>query len=289
MNKKLENSIEDELKYLKQAKELVDKDIEGKKELLDKDINQIDSDIKHVGQTLKSSEKKFFLECEKHWVFWALIMIGGIYGAYTYTLRGGVFCNAQTANVVLLSMAIGTRDWAQALYLCVPISSYFLGTILSEIFAKKIKKFQILRWDTILIGIDIFVILGLGFLPKSAPDQICQVTLNFLCAMQFNTFRQNEGMPMATTFVTNHIRQTASNLVKAIRDKDSAAAYRFRMHGAMLLFFLLGGTYSAVLCSFVGLYAIWGAIPILIFMFIKLAIADLTYEKDLLYKVPRGH
>jgi uncharacterized membrane protein YoaK (UPF0700 family) len=250
--------------------------------------NKLEKSIETIEKDMQ--QKNFFLECEKHWVFWALIMIGGIYGAYTYTLRGGVFCNAQTANVVLLSMALGTRDWHQALYLCVPISSYFLGTILSEILAKRIKKYQqVLRWDTILIGIDIFIVLALGFLPNSAPDQICQVTLNFLCAMQFNTFRQNEGMPMATTFVTNHIRQTGSFFVKAIRDKDKKAAHRSKMHGAMILFFLLGGIYSSVLCSFFGLHAIWGAIPILFFMFIKLAYADLTYEKDLLYKVPRGH
>ena len=237
----------------------------------------------------KKPEHGFFLECERHWLFWSLIFIGGFYGAYTYTLRGGVFCNAQTANVVLLAMAIGTFQMKQALYLLVPISSYFLGTMLSEILAKHIKKFHILRWDTILIGIEILAILLLGFLPKSAPDQICQIALNFLCSMQFNTYRQNEGVPMATTFVTNHIRQTGSFFVKGIRDKDPAALRRSKGHGVMLLMFLFGGIYSAFLCSILDVKAIWGALPILIFMFLRLAIADLTYEKDLLYKVPRGH
>ena len=43
-----------------------------------------------------------YLECEKRWVYWLLIIVAGWYGAYTFSLRGGVFCNAQTANVVLL-------------------------------------------------------------------------------------------------------------------------------------------------------------------------------------------
>ena len=238
----------------------------------------------------KSAEKdEFFLECEKHWVFWTLILIGGFYGAYTYCVRGGVFCNAQTANVVLLSMAVGEGDWNEALYLLIPISAYFAGAVVSEVLAKRIKRLRILRWDTLLVGIEIPVAIFLGLLPESAPDQICQVTLNFICSMQFNTFRQNEGIPMATTFVTNHIRQFGSNLVKAIRDKDERAALRWKMHGSMILMFLIGGIISTVLCLLIGVKAIFGAVPILLYAFMRLLHADRTYERELLSKVPRGH
>lgn len=44
------------------------------------------------------------LECERLWVFLLLMSISGFYGAFTYTIRGGVFCNAQTANFVLFAM-----------------------------------------------------------------------------------------------------------------------------------------------------------------------------------------
>ena len=54
-----------------------------------------------------ASEETAYLECEKPWVYWLLIIAAGWFGAYTFLLRGGVFCNAQTANVVLLAMAIG--------------------------------------------------------------------------------------------------------------------------------------------------------------------------------------
>lgn len=247
--------------------------------------------MRHHTEALSQNDtnREFFLECEKHWVFWSLILVGGFYGAYTFMARGGVFCNAQTANIVLLSMAIGSRDWEKALYLLIPISAYFMGAILSEFLAKKVKRLRILRWDTILVGLEIPVVLLLGALPASAPDQICQVTLNFICSMQFNTFRQNEGIPMATTFVTNHIRQTGSNLVKAIRDKDPEADLRWKMHGSMILFFLAGGIFSTLLCEVFSVRAIWGSVPVLLYTFIRLMIADRTYERDLLAKVPRGH
>ncbi|SKB77045.1 Uncharacterized membrane protein YoaK, UPF0700 family [Lachnospiraceae bacterium] len=237
----------------------------------------------------KRNEEVSFLECEKHGTFWMLIFVAGFYGAYTYSVRGGVFCNAQTANVVLFAMALGNRNMERVLYLLIPISAYFLGAIVSEILAKKVKEYHMLRWDTILVGFEIVMVLILGALPVSAPDQICQVALNFICSMQFNTFRQNEGIPMATIFVTNHIRQTGSNLVKAVRDGDKKAGRVATGHFIMLFLFFAGGVLSTVLCHFFGVRAIWGAAVFLAILFIHLLIADRTYEKNMLSRVPKGH
>ena len=69
--------------------------------------------------------KAGYLECERRWTFWLLIFVAGWYGAYTFFLRGGVFCNAQTANVVLFAMALGRQQWLSAAYLLLPIGAYF--------------------------------------------------------------------------------------------------------------------------------------------------------------------
>jgi uncharacterized membrane protein YoaK (UPF0700 family) len=44
-----------------------------------------------------------YLECEKKTSFFILMFVGGFFGAFTFSVRGGVFCNAQTANFVLRS------------------------------------------------------------------------------------------------------------------------------------------------------------------------------------------
>ena len=49
-------------------------------------------------------------------MYWLLILVAGWYGAYTFALRGGVFCNAQTANVVLFAMALGNGKRLSAAY-----------------------------------------------------------------------------------------------------------------------------------------------------------------------------
>ena len=230
-----------------------------------------------------------YLECEKNWVYDFLIATAGWFGAYTFIQRGGVFCNAQTANVVLFAIAIGQGDIRKATYLLLPIGAYFLGAFVSEYLGKSVKKLHLLRWDTVLIGIEIIAVIILGFLPAKAPDQICQVTLNFICSMQFNTFRQMQGVPAATTFVTNHIRQVGHFLAKYVRHHESTYAERMKAHGGLILFFMCGAIMSTVACRILSYRSIWGSAILLVIIFTRLFHADRSYEKDLLPRVPHGH
>lgn len=233
--------------------------------------------------------EKEYLECEKTWVYDLLIATAGWFGAYTFIQRGGVFCNAQTANVVLFAIAIGQGNIRRALYLLLPIGAYFLGAFVSEYLGKSVKRFHFLRWDTVLIGIEVVAVIILGLLPANAPDQICQVTLNFICSMQFNTFRQMQGVPAATTFVTNHIRQVGHFLARYARHQEKAYADRVKAHGNLILFFLGGAIAGTLACRFLAYRSIWGSAILLLIVFARLFQADRTYEKDLLQRVPHGH
>ncbi len=242
-----------------------------------------------INKLFGSKIEKEYLECERLMIFIGLMSVGGFFGAYTYNLRGGVFCNAQTANFVLLAMELGKGNWSAAAYLLIPISAYFLGAVISEAVPLSVRKTGFVRWDTILVGFEIIVTFVLGFLPESAPYQITQVAVNFICSMQYNTFRQAEGTPMATTFCTNHLRQLGIFLVKWFRKKDDGALRRCLRHLYMLAFFVTGGIVSTVLCHFFMGRAIWGASAILLVLFIDLLRADLTIERNLLNKAPLGH
>lgn len=234
-------------------------------------------------------QKQAYLECEKPWVYFLLIIAAGWFGSYTFLLRGGVFCNAQTANIVLFGIALGQRNLPKAGYLLLPITAYFAGAFLSEYLGKTVKRFHFLRWDTMLIGIEILAMLVLGLLPAQVPDQITQIALNFICSMQFNTFRQVEGIPAATTFVTNHMREVGSNLAKWMRHHDTVSRERVRTHGLMILFFTLGAAAGAVSCNLFAYRSIWGSGIVLLVIFLRLAHADRSYEKLQLDKVPHGH
>ena len=74
---------------------------------------------------------------EKLWFFALLIFAGGFYGGYTYSLRGQVFANAQTANLVMMMLSIGKGNWGRALYSLAPFSAYLFGVGLSEYLRQK--------------------------------------------------------------------------------------------------------------------------------------------------------
>ncbi len=236
------------------------------------------------------TKDKQYLECEKLWVFVFLIFVAGFYGAYTLGVRGGVFCNAQTGNMALFAVALGRGNWSRAVYYLIPMSGYLLGTMVSEAIPKHVRRFR-MRWDTLLVLIEIVAVAVMGFVPATAPHQICQVIINFISAMQYNTFRQAEGIGMATTFCTNHMRMFGSNLVRALfhREKYPDSVKKVKGHGVMMISFTLGAVAAAFLSRFFSVHVIWFALIPLIVLFVGLLKADLTTEKDMLKVAPRGH
>lgn len=226
-----------------------------------------------------------YLECEK-WQIYALLMTaGGCFGAFTYSIRGGVFCNAQTGNFVLLAMSLGNGDWSQALYYLIPISAYCLGAFVSEAAEEKIGKLHLIRWETLLVLLEMLAALFLGFLPETAPVQITQVLINFICSMQYNTFRQAQGIPMATTFCTNHIRQVGVGLAKVVRKKDPTALRRGLIHAVMVFAFFAGAALLTFLCPILAEMAVWVPMGIVL---VKLIRADLGAEHDCWTESPPG-
>ena len=130
----------------------------------------------------------------------------------------------------------------------------------------------------------------LGFLPETAPHQIAQVTINFLCSMQYNTFRQAQDIPMATTFCTNHVRQVGVGLVHALHHPEEPRWRRKVLsHLEMLAVFVAGCAAATALSGvFLGRTIWWTLVPLGI-VGGWLLYADLKGERGRLEQVPKGH
>lgn len=238
---------------------------------------------------MKGSGSSGYLVCEQKMVYALLMLSAGMMGAYTYVLRGGVFCNAQTANVVIMAVSFGKGEWFRGLYYLIPISAYFLGAVVSEALPSPLKKLVFLRWDTCLILIEAVTLFCIGLIPLTVPHQVVQVIVNFIASMQYNTFRQAEGIPMATTFCTNHIRQVGIGFAKAVRKHDRAALKRGLIHAGMVLCFFSGGAVLTFFCKLLNERAIWLALVPLTIVLGKLVYADLATERSQLDRKPSGH
>ena len=67
-----------------------------------------------------------------------LALSGGLMDAYSYLLRGQVFANAQTGNMLLLGVHASQGNWAMCLKYVFPISFFALGIFYRIYLEKKI-------------------------------------------------------------------------------------------------------------------------------------------------------
>ena len=57
---------------------------------------------------------------------------GGLQDAYTYNVRGNVFANAQTGNVVLMSQNFMMKNWNCGIHYMLPLISFAAGVFITE-------------------------------------------------------------------------------------------------------------------------------------------------------------
>lgn len=212
-----------------------------------------------------------------------MMAVGGIMGAYTFLVRGGVFCNAQTANLLMMGVSFGQGDWTQGLYYLIPAAAYLSGTIVSELLQLPDRPFCSVKWTTIFTFIELISLAAIGFLPLSLPNQIIQVLVNFLASMQYNSFRKAEGVPVATTFCTNHVRQIGIWMVHYFKNHEDSSITRMAIHMEMLACFIGGAALSALLAPVLSIHMIWLALLPLSIAFSSLLMEDLD---SLHYSLP---
>lgn len=179
----------------------------------------------------------------------------GFLEVYTYILKGGVFANAQTGNMALLALAIADGNCMRALFCIIPMIAYIVGIWLTLSMPKRMQRG--IRWESLFVLLEILVFTIIGFLPSTAPHAISTIAVSFVCAIQYNTFTKAHGIPMATTFCTNNLRQAVINFYHVFHKTDADARRKAWFFVRHLLCFLGGGMAGGILCRLLAEHAIW--------------------------------
>src|SRR5271163_4160568 len=123
--------------------------------------------------------------------------------AHTYLVRGGVFANVQTGNVIFFAIHLSDRHWGDSLSRLWPVFAFIAGVVLSShIKSGRVDKLvaQPLRWT---MAIQAAALAGFGFLPATLPPRLVVVPISFLGGIQIGLFRSIGDdlayMPLATT------------------------------------------------------------------------------------------
>ena len=193
----------------------------------------------------------------------ALSLTGGFLDAYTYILRGGVFANAQTGNMVLLGINLASGRVHKAAYYLIPILAFALGVLITNIVQRSWETAGKLHWQQVILITEILSLLVVGLLPVTIPHYYANIAISFVCSVQVAGFRSLEGSPYTTTMCTGNLKSAMDHLARYLFDKDKKAggiAYRYFL---VILAFCLGAASGIALIDLFAEKSIWGCALIL--------------------------
>ncbi len=186
-----------------------------------------------------------------------LAAVGGFLDTYTYFTRGGVFANAQTGNMVLLSIAAAQGHLLRAAYFLIPITAFALGVLVTEALRSRTPEGHAGQWRRTVLLLEALILAAAGFLPPSVPDPVVNVAVSFLCSMQVNSFRQLEGAPYATTMCTGNLRSCSEQLWRFLFAADREAGPKALRYLLVMLVFCLGAALGVPLTALWGGRSVW--------------------------------
>ena len=121
-----------------------------------------------------------------------LTLSGGFQDAYSYCFRGQVFANAQTGNIVLLSVHLLRGSWGNALHYLIPLGAFVAGTCFAELIRGAFRYARRLHWRQTVLLLEILTLFFVAFIPV---DNIANALISFVCAMQVQSFRRCAATP----------------------------------------------------------------------------------------------
>lgn len=194
---------------------------------------------------------------EKFKIAAMLTIVGGFLDAYTYILRGGVFANAQTGNMVLFSVNLARGNWVDSTYFLIPIFAFGAGVFITNILSKKFSNKQFWNFERLILSSEIIILLIVGFLPLSVPHGIVNVIISFICSIQFNAFRKVRNMPYASIMCTGNLRSGIDKLIFYFTTKDRHTLKNAFHYFGVIAFFILGAITGTLTTKLLSTYSIW--------------------------------
>jgi len=205
------------------------------------------------------------------WFALLLTLANGFLDAHTYLVRGGVFANVQTANVIFFAIDTSERKFTAALAHVWPLLAFIAGvTLASHIKSGRVERTvpRPLVWTMAIQAVALAVI---GFVPASVPHSYVTVPISFLAAMQIGLFRNIGDLVYLPVATTGNLMRFVEAGYDGFVEKHAPSRRAFGVYGALILTFAAGALIGAVASLALGVHAIWlpaGVLAITLCLFI---------------------
>ncbi|MEG2720073.1 MAG: YoaK family protein, partial [Oscillospiraceae bacterium] len=175
----------------------------------------------------------------------------------TFVLRGGVFANAQTGNMVLLAINAVGKDFVKVIYYFIPILAFFLGVLITEVIKKYYDKSKRIRHEYVVLIFEAVLLFVVGFIPTTVSHLTSNVIISFICSMQVNSFRSIDGSPYATTMCTGNLRSAGEKFFLFLSKKDKSAGKTCGKYFMVIVFFCIGAGIGVYFSEKYGVRSVW--------------------------------
>ncbi len=225
--------------------------------------------MKRVGVIMKKS----FQMSESLEVAIFLALSGGLMDAYSYLIRGKVFANAQTGNILLLGVSLSNGQWNNCLKYIFPIVSFSVGILLAQVIRNgKIKK---IHWRQVALFVEIILLVFVAFIPYRL-NYFANAVTSLACGIQVQTFRKLKGRDFATTMCLGNLRKSMHYTYEYFDTKNRIYLESAVLYISVILFFVLGAIIGSKASKLLGLRTILLS-PI--FLFVSMVIMFIDNEK----------
>ena len=209
-----------------------------------------------------------------------LALSGGFQDAYTYNTRGGVFSNAQTGNVVLMSQYVMVREWQVVLRYLLPLFAFAVGVLIAEQIQYRYKFAKKIHWRQGILLIEMIILFIVGFIPEKW-NMEATILVSFACAMQVQAFRKVDGYAVASTMCIGNMRSGVEALSRYRRTGEREMLRKAAEYIGVILVFALGAGAGSRLLLLWGRQTIWINCVLLLFTVLLMMIPENEKEEKM--------
>ena len=195
-----------------------------------------------------------------------LAVSGGLMDAYSYLFRGQVFANAQTGNILLLSVHLAQQEWRLALQYACPVMAFSCGIALVTITRYISKRFGWLHWRQTCVLFEAAVLFAVAWFPQSM-NLFANSLISLACGTQVEAFRKIENTGVATTMCIGNLRLAIHSTVTHCIERGDVDKHAALISSAIIAAFSAGAVTGSVLLHHFGTYSIWCSTSVLMVCF----------------------